>query len=272
MPATDTLGRCLAAASLALAATGSAHAQAGDDWQFSAALYGYFPDISGTTTFPPRNGSSSATLDAQTILDNLKFTFMGTFEARKGRWGGFADVVYMDIGDTKQGVRDFSLGHGRIPGDVSATVGLDLKGWVGTLAGTYRMVGDESLVADALFGARWLDLRLKVNWSLAGNIGPVALPDHAGTSEVDASNVDAIIGVKGRTNFGDGHRWFVPYYLDIGTGQSRFTWQAYAGLGYAFDWGELLAAWRYIDYQMKSGDAIEDMSFNGPAVAVVFRW
>jgi len=268
----SSFGRATAVCALALSMAGSAHAQSNDDWQFRASLYGYFPDIGGTTTFPPTNQSSSATVDIQTILDSLKFTFMGSFEASKGRWGGFADVVYMDVGNTRQGVRDFRLGQVGLPADVSASLGLDLKGWVGTLAGTYRMVADESLTADALFGARVLDLRLKLNWNLAGNLVPIALPDHAGTREVDDSNVDAIIGVKGRKTFGADHRWFVPYYLDIGTGQSRFTWQAYAGAGYSFDWGDLLAAWRYIDYRMKSGDAVEELDFNGPAVAVVFRW
>lgn len=267
------LARRAAVCALALIVGGAAHAQTNDEWKFTAAIYGYFPDIGGTTTFPPRDpASSSATVDIQTILDSLKFAFMGSFEARKGQWGGFADVVYMDVGNTRDGVRDFRLGHVGLPLDVNATVGLDLKGWVGTLAGTYRLVGDESLTTDLLFGARWLDLRLKVNWNLAGNLGPIALSDRAGTREVDESFVDAIIGVKGRKTFGADHRWFVPYYLDIGTGQTDFTWQTYAGLGYSFGWGDVLAAWRYIDYQMKSGDAIEELNFNGPAVAVVFRW
>jgi hypothetical protein len=45
-----------------------------------------------------------------------------------------------------------------------------------------------------------------------------------------------------------------------------------AGAGYAFRWGELLAAWRYIDYQMKSSEQIQRLSFTGPLVAVQFRW
>lgn len=261
-----------AAAILALGLASTAFAQSNDEWRFQAALYGYFPDIGGTTTFPPHNQSKSVTADIGSILDSLKFAFMGSLEARKGRWGAFGDVVYMDVGNTKQGERNFQLGHVGIPADVSASVGFDLKGWVATMAGTYRMVGDQDFTADALFGARWLDMSLKLNWTLAGNIGPIAPPDRAGTREADDSNFDAIIGVKGRKTFGADNRWFVPYYLDIGAGQSKFTWQAYAGLGYTFGWGDVLAAWRYIDYDMKSGDAIQELDFNGPAVAVVFRW
>jgi hypothetical protein len=30
--------------------------------------------------------------------------------------------------------------------------------------------------------------------------------------------------------FGDKREWFVPYYADVGTGQSERTWQLYGGL------------------------------------------
>jgi len=72
--------------------------------------------------------------------------------------------------------------------------------------------------------------------------------------------------------FGEGQHWFVPYYVDIGTGESSLTWQAMAGVGYAFGWGSVIGAWRHIDYDMESGKSIESLSFDGPGVAVAFRW
>ena len=56
----------------------------------------------------------------------------------------------------------------------------------------------------------------------------------------------------------------MPYYVDVGTGDSDLTWQAIGGIGYAFSWGEVLAAWRYIDYKF-NGNKIQDINFNGPA-------
>jgi len=35
---------------------------------------------------------------------------------------------------------------------------------------------------------------------------------------------------------------------------------------------DLVAAWRCTDYQMKSGETIEEMNADGPAIAAVFRW
>jgi hypothetical protein len=86
------------------------------------------------------------------------------------------------------------------------------------------------------------------------------------------SNWDAIAGLKGRVALGEGRHWFVPYYFDVGTGESSLTWQAMAGVGYSFGWGDVTLAWRHIDYDMKSGKSIESVSFDGPGVAAAFRW
>ena len=64
----------------------------------------------------------------------------------------------------------------------------------------------------------------------------------------------------------------MPYYFDMGAGDSDFTWQGIAGLGYAFHWGEIAAVWRYLYYDLSSGSAINDMNFSGPAIGVTFRW
>jgi hypothetical protein len=64
----------------------------------------------------------------------------------------------------------------------------------------------------------------------------------------------------------------LPYHFDIGAGESTLTWQAAVGLGYAFRWGDVVAAWRYLDYDLKSRSVIESVNFGGPAIAVGFRW
>ncbi len=250
----------------------AALAQTSDNWQFQGTLYGYFPTIGGTTRFPARTGGSDVSVDAETILKDLKFVFMGSLEARKGRWGAFTDVLYMDLGNSKSGFRDFSVDGRPIPVDASASADFDLKGWVWTLAGTYRVVSDPGVSMDVLAGARLLDVTQKMSWNLSGNIGSIPVQGRAGDVEASLSDWDAIIGVKGRVAFGADRKWFVPYYLDVGTGESDLTWQAMTGLGYTFSWGDVLGAWRYLDYNMKSGKAIESLNFNGPMIAFVFRW
>ena len=249
-----------------------ASAQTADTWKWQASIYAYLPDISGRTTFPDRTGGGGSTLDAETILDNLKMTFMGSLEASNGRWGMFTDVVYMDIGNTKSGYRDFTLGGAALPAGVDANVSYDLKGWAWTLAGTWRVASDPASKMDVLVGTRLFDMRQTFAYEVTGNVGSIPTPGRAGTSEAKLSNWDAIIGVKGRFAFGEDRRWFVPYYLDVGTGESDLTWQAMGGIGYSFGWGDVVAAWRYLDYDMKSGKKIESMTFNGPAIAATFHW
>ena len=75
-----------------------------------------------------------------------------------------------------------------------------------------------------LSGARYLDVEQTLGWQFNGNIGALPLAA-SGSRSVDDSLWDGIIGVRGRASFGANREWFVPYYVDIGTGQSDFTWQ-----------------------------------------------
>jgi hypothetical protein len=254
-----------------LASTGT-FAQTASDWQFQASLYGYFPNIGGRTTFPPPAGGSDVSVDIDDILSDLKMAFMGSFEGRRGRWGGFADVIYMDLGDTGEQSNSFTLGGTRLPVGTSARVGYDLKAAVWTLAGTYRAVETRNTSHDLVLGTRMLDIRPTVTWELSGNVGSIPVIDRAGTREVKEQNWDAIIGARGRVGLSEDGKWFAPYYVDVGTGESSFTWQAMTGVGYMFGWGDVVAAWRYTEYQMKSGNAVEELNLSGPAIAAVFRW
>src|SRR5437016_4567678 len=77
----------------------TAPAQDDAGWQFSATVYGWFPDIGGHTRFQSGAGGE-IDVDISTILDHLKMTFQGSFEARKARWGLFNDLVYLDVGES----------------------------------------------------------------------------------------------------------------------------------------------------------------------------
>ncbi len=264
---------CAAAVLVMMLPMAAAQAQMkANEWEWGATIYGWFPTISGETHFPATGGGPSIDVDADTILSNLKFVFMGTLEGQKGEWGFWTDVIYLNLGDSKSGVRDLTIGRQGIPASVSANLNYDIKSWVWTVAGTYSLVKKPEYSMQALAGARMVDVKQTLGWDFAGNIGSLGLPGRSGTTEVTLTNWDAIIGVKGRASFGDERKWFVPYYLDVGTGQSKFTWQGIIGVGYAFSWGSIVGVWRYLDYEFDSDSRIEDINFNGPAIGVVFRW
>jgi hypothetical protein len=251
-----------------------ASAQQGKDpdaWHFGLSIYGYFPTIDGTTSFPVPAGGSDLTLETSDIIENLQGVFMGTLDVRKGRWGLLTDLMYMDVGSSETGTRDLSIGEGGLPAGATGSVDLDLKGLVWLLGGYYRAVEQPNLSVDFLLGARHLDVQQDVTWSLSGNIGSIALPGRSGSAEAELSNWDAILGARGRIALGADKTWFVPLYLDVGFGDSDFTFQGLAGLGYAFSWCDIAAGWRYLYYDL--GDSgIEDMTLSGPEIAFVFRF
>lgn len=253
-------------------ASAGGFAQAETDWQFQASIYGYFPSIGGRTTFPPPTGGRDVSVGIDDILNDLNMAFMGSFEARRGRWGGFADVIYMDLGDEAEQANSFSLGGTGLAAGTSAKVTYDLKAAVWTFAGTYRVFETRNASHDLMFGMRVLDIRPTMTWELSGNVGSIPVIDRAGTREVKEQNWDAVVGARGRARLSEDGKWFVPYHFDAGTGESSFTWQAMTGVGYGFGWGDVVAAWRHTDYRMKAGNAVEELNLNGPAIAAVFRW
>ncbi len=267
--------RVTGAALVAMVVLAPAAAQAqsmSDKWEFGASIYGWLPDIGGKTTFPAGTGGGSIDVDASQILDSLKFTFMGTLSAQKGRWGVFTDVIYLDVGGSKDKTRDIIVDGHPLPVGVTADAQLDLKSLIWTLAGNYRVVNDPGAKLDVFAGARLIELKQTLGWQFSTDLGDGSTTRRTGTSEVKVTKTDAIIGTKGRVLFGADQKWYVPYYLDIGTGQTDFTWQGVTGVGYKFNWGEVFGVWRYLDYKFKSGSKFEDANFNGPAIGVAFSW
>jgi hypothetical protein len=47
--------------SLAAAAPAAAQSQGSNGWQYEASVYGWFPAISGSTSFPPHGGGPAST-------------------------------------------------------------------------------------------------------------------------------------------------------------------------------------------------------------------
>lgn len=245
----------------------------GDSWQFGASFYGWFPDLSGQTSFtPPGGGSGAISVDIENILENLEFTMMGSVEARKGRWGVFTDLIYMDLGASQTETRKMTFGEQELPVDATANVNLDLTSWIWSLAGSYQVLDKGWLKMDVIAGTRFVNVDQVLSWNITGNVGEIPIPERGGNAEVELSNWDAIVGARGRFEFGSQKSIFVPYELDVGGGDSDLTWQAVLGIGYSFGHFEIAGVWRYLYYDFSSDMAIADLSFSGPALGMSYRW
>jgi hypothetical protein len=240
-----------------------------DSWQFAVTAYGYLPAISGTAYFPAPGTGASFNVNQSELINNLKMTFMGAFDAHHGRWGFFTDVLYLDVGRRHTNLHDFTIGDVGIPADTTSDVSIDMKSWIANAAGEYRVTGNGGSWLDALVGVRYFSLKERLQWNFTGSIGTLPEAARTGNQEISNTLVDAIVGVKGQLR-GDGG-WMMPFYLDVGTGGAQFTWQGAVGLGYVFHWGELGLLYRYIDFRFNTSK-LQDLTIAGPMVAATFRW
>jgi hypothetical protein len=260
-----------AVATVAAVAPTVSRAETPDEWRFNATIYAWLPSIGMDTSFPADSGTS-VDVTASDILNALNFTFMGALGAQKGDWGVATDLLYLDLSNSKKATRNLTVGGVDLPVDVTGKAELGIKGWLWTTVGTYRVVDHPDYTMDILAGARMLNLSTDLKWSLTGDLGDPPIINASGKAKVSDTLWDGIVGIKGRATFGDEKKWFVPYYVDVGTGNSDVTWQVFGGVGYSFGWGDVVGVWRYLDYNLPSKDAIQNLNFNGPAFGVTFHF
>ena len=239
-------------------------------WRFGVSLYGYLPTLRVNSSVPADPNGTPIGSDGK-LSDSLEATLMGSLDAHNGRWGVFTDFLYLNLGSDKQQSRDFTIGGAEIPAGTTADLGWTFKGTIWTVAGQYRVLADPWATIDALAGVRWFDVRTTTRWSISGNLGPIVPAGRTGSRDNDVSVFDGVVGAKGRLALGASD-WSVPFYVDVGTGESKLTWQAAGGISYGFKWGELSALYRYLSYEMKSGRDLKDISFSGPMVGATLRW
>jgi hypothetical protein len=230
------------------------------DWQYGLSIYAWLPSVSGDLNYSTPGSGSGIEVDPDQILDDLQMVFMGSFEARKGSWSGFTDVIYLDLGGDKS--KSVSVPNGTTLTLFDAS--MDFTAWVWTLGGSYTTWRNQKSHLDLLAGARLLSLDTELR--LTGG-GP--LQNDRTLSESD-NLWDGIIGAKG--SFALNERWFLPYYVDVGTGDTELTWQAEAGIGYAYHWGQVTLKYRYLAYDQGSDELLQDIAFGGAQLGVGFRF
>jgi hypothetical protein len=208
-------------------------------WQFGAEIYLWGASVGGTS-----GSGSDIDVDFDDLLEDLKLGFMGAFGAQKGKWLFLADAIYLDVED------DTTVGPG---------IGLsaELTGWIVTPMVGYNLVDTDRFNISIIGGARYLYLDTEVK------LGSI--------TEDDSGSVwDGIVGVRGHLNLTD--KLYLPYHLDIGTGDSDVTWQGLGGIGYRFKHFDVIGAYRYLSWDFDSGDQLDDLNLHGPFLGFKFRF
>ncbi|NOR54744.1 MAG: hypothetical protein GQ531_00905, partial [Sulfurovum sp.] len=208
------------------------------EWSTSASIYMWAAGISGETA-----RGDEIDISFSDILDNFKMAFMGNVAAQKGKWGVESDIVYMHLGndiDRSFLLQDFSF-----------------KAWIITPMVTYAFLEDDHLTLKGLAGTRYLYMKPRVN-----------------NRETSGNNWDAIVGIKGDYAFNE--KWFMPFHFDVGTGETDVTWQAFAGVGYKYESFDLMAGYRYLEWNFdendQGGKIFNDLTISGPVIGAKFRF
>ncbi|WP_295582352.1 hypothetical protein [uncultured Lamprocystis sp.] len=245
-------------------------------WHFNLTPYVWLPNINADLNYDLRpraaalfrSGATqlSTEIGPNDYLSNLQFALMLSGEARKGLWSVYTDIIYLDLGNQDSRIRTVRGLRGESLTNVAHQAETSLDGTVWTLGGGYTLAHGAWGHVDLLAGFRYLGLDTEFKWQLAGSYG---LLDRTGKVSKNREDWVGLVGAKGEILFGD-TRWFMPYYLDVGTGSSSWTWQALVGVGYRFEWGDATLALRSLSYDFDEDDS--NLRFTGPALGVTFRW
>ena len=173
-----------------------------------AEAYFWYANMSGESA-----SGGDIQIDDNDLIDALDLGFMTTLGAKKDKWGFLVDVIYLDVSDNTNESID----------GVGVNLNAELAGWIVTPAVGYEVYRADNTNVNILAGARYLNLSTDIDFR---NADPTSAGFRGSVSD-SGSNWDAIIGVKGDLFVTD--RFFIPYYADIGAGNSQFTWQIMGG-------------------------------------------
>lgn len=239
-------------AGLFLAAQLSPSITLADQWSGNATVYGWLPWMDIEVTPDSGEGSVDADISGSDVLDALSFTLMAAGEVYYGRIGLFQDFIYSDL-----------EAGGQLSGPLAADIDAEVKMIVSLTAIGYKVYEEDRTLVEPFAGARYVRIRTDVGIEGGGPVGVAVDVD----SKLDWW--DPVIGVRGRIPVT--RSLTAQAIVDIGgfgVG-SDFTWEIYAGLGYALSerWSASLG-FRYMSIDYDSGNADLQMEMYGPLVGL----
>jgi hypothetical protein len=215
--------------------------ESNDEWKFNGGLYLWASDID----MEDSSGDNS-TISFNEIVNNLDLVFMGHLGGQKGRLGFTIDAIYLDMSETE---RDHVA-----PGIIHDKT--EIQSTIITPIMTYRVVEDNQFNLDVLGGMRYLYMDVNLKFNVLDDLGD------------DGSVYNGVVGFRGKAQLNK--NWSLPFYYDIGKGDSELTYQAFAGARYGFSSFDLSAGYRYMKFKFDDDDdfggVLNNLVIKGPMV------
>jgi hypothetical protein len=222
-------------------------------WTFAFSPYLWAPGVSSSVD--TRFGTLSADASVGDVVSSTNFALMGLVEARSGRWGLIADLVYTDL--TERNDTPFGV--------LFSEARIDTRLTMASLYSGYRVYETPQVAVDLLAGARSISMDIDVSLSPGALLGR-----SFGLSE---DWVDPLVGGRVRVDFAE--RWFTTLFADVGgfDGDSDSSWQAVAILGYQFDdrWS-VQGGWRQLSIEKEIEGRDTSLDLGGPLIGFTARF
>ena len=231
-------------------------AEAEKEWQFFTQFNLWVPDIKIETT-----GDKDIKIGIDEIVDNLDFTYMGTIGASKDRWTFLTDVIYLNLEHDV----DYTLIDNPLLGlDLT---NLEMTAWIASPMVVYDVLVSDQMTLGVLAGARYLYLKLETETTARRLLTTAESSD---SNSGDAWN--GIVGVRGFVYLPG--QWYVPYFFDIGTGDTDLTWQAFAAVAYRFENVGVSLGYRHLEWDLDESDAggelFDKLYVSGPMIGIKY--
>jgi opacity protein-like surface antigen len=251
LEATDTATEIAVAAASSTTMAADPEFDGASGWQFAVTPYLWAPKISAEID-PVQDGSVDMETSFTDILSNLKFAFMGAFEARNERFVILGDIIYLHVGSEADGPAGF------VETDV------DLATFIGTAAAGYRVVDQGPLFVDLFAGGRVTSIDAELE--LTGPLQSVE-EDRSKTS------LAPVVGARFRVPLGE--RWGLATYGDLGGFglTSDLTWQLMGTVQYDISnhW-RVAAGYRHVAAKVERGGTEIQLTLSGPIIGLSYRF
>ena len=214
--------------------------RAQSDWEYNAALYGWFAGMTGNVGIANQQEQFDVTLSE--LLKNLTFTAGVHFEAQNPSVVLILDGFYFGV---KKDIDNITIGNGLVY-PANADVKLDewlIEGSVG-----YRIIPEfDLLVATRIFG---------ISTDLESN----------NTTLASANKTWAAFYLGGRYSKDFSDKWYGSIRADAGYGADGFVYFANAAAGYRFSkLFSITLAYRILNMNYDSGSGVDYFLYKATA-------
>jgi hypothetical protein len=272
-----------AGGALSVGSTGAmAQATPTPGWSFSLTPYLWLPMIGGTLNYHlPRGtgGSASVDLNPSDYLAGLNFAIALNGEIRYDRFSLLSDIMYVNLSSSSSHLKTGNLAllpSNPVTGNADLDVSTRVSTGIWTTSGGYTVLQGDWGHVDALAGFRLLFVDTKTNH--AGSLtftgpegGTATVFDNSGSLSLSRDIWNGVAGLRGRINIPNSS-FYVPFYGDVGGGDSDLTYQVSGGIGYQTGWADLSLGWRYLAFNQSSTSVVKSLSLNGPYLAATFKF